>query len=104
EPREFVVVDTGGIADNEEGLAGLTVRQVELAIGEADAVVFVVDARDGLLPTDQAILGRLRRTGKPVLLAVNKVDGLDEQAALADFMRLGFSSPLPIAASHSRGV
>ncbi len=104
EPRDFVVVDTGGIADSEEGLAGLTARQVELAIGEADAVVFVVDARDGLLPTDQAILGRLRRAGKPVLLAVNKVDGLDEQTALADFMRLGFASPLPVAASHSRGV
>jgi len=104
EPRRFVVVDTGGLADVEEGLAGLTARQVELAIAQADAIVFIVDARDGLLPTDQAILERLRRTGKPALLAVNKIDGLDESAALADFARLGMAKPLPIAASHSRGI
>lgn len=104
EPRRFVVVDTGGIADSEEGLAGLTARQVGHAIDEADAIVFVVDARDGLLPTDQAILERLRKAGKPVLLAVNKTDGLDEAAALADFSRLGFATALPMAASHARGV
>ncbi|WP_440223025.1 ribosome biogenesis GTPase Der [Dokdonella sp. MW10] len=102
--RHFVVVDTGGLADSEEGLAGLTARQVELAIGEADVVLFVVDARDGLLPTDQAILARLRRAAKPVLLAVNKVDGLDETVATADFATLGFASALPLAASHGRGV
>ena len=104
EPRRFVVVDTGGLADSEEGLAGLTARQVGLAIDEADAIVFVVDARDGLLPTDQAILERLRKADKPVLLAVNKTDGLDEVAALADFSRLGFAKALPMAASHARGV
>ena len=67
-------------------------------------VVFVVDARDGLLPTDQAILERLRRTSKPLLLAINKVDGLDESAALADFARLGMAAPLPLAASHGHGT
>ena len=104
EPRRFVVVDTGGLADSEEGLAGLTARQVGHAIDEADAIVFVVDARDGLLPTDQAILARLRKAGKPVLLGVNKTDGLDEAAALADFSRLGFAAALPLAAAHGRGV
>ena len=59
--RKFVLVDTGGLADTEEGLAGPTARQVELAIDEADLVVFVVDARDGLLPTDQSIIAKLRR-------------------------------------------
>lgn len=102
--RKFVLVDTGGLADNEEGLAGLTARQVELAIAEADVVVFVVDARDGLLPTDQAILERLRRTSKPMLLGVNKTDGLDETIALADFARLGVAAPLPLAASHNHGT
>ena len=102
--RHFVLVDTGGLADSEEGLAGLTARQVELAIAEADVVIFVVDARDGLLPTDQAILGRLRRTAKPMLLAVNKIDGLDETIALADFARLGVADPLPLAASHNQGT
>ena len=102
--RTFVLVDTGGLADSDEGLAGLTARQVELAIAEADVVVFVVDARDGLLPTDQAILERLRRTSKPMLLAVNKIDGLDESVALADFARLGVADPLPLAASHGHGT
>lgn len=102
--RRFVLVDTGGLADSDEGLAGLTARQVELAIAEADVVVFVVDARDGLLPTDQAILERLRRTSKPMLLAVNKLDGLDESVALADFARLGVANPMPLAAAHGHGT
>ena len=102
--RHFVLVDTGGLADSEEGLAGLTARQVELAIAEADVVIFVVDARDGLLPTDQAILERLRRTSKPILLAVNKIDGLDESVALADFARLGMSKPMPLAATQNHGT
>ncbi|MGB0133352.1 ribosome biogenesis GTPase Der [Dokdonella sp.] len=102
--RHFVLVDTGGLADSEEGLAGLTAHQVELAIAEADVVIFVVDARDGLLPTDQAILERLRRTSKPMLLAVNKIDGLDETVALADFARLGIATPHPLAAAQNHGT
>ena len=102
--RHFVLVDTGGLADDQEGLAGLTARQVDMAIAEADVLVFVVDARDGLLPTDQAIIERLRRTSKPILLAINKVDGLEESTALADFARLGVASPLPLAASHGHGT
>lgn len=102
--KPFVIVDTGGIADTDEGLAGLTTRQVEHAIGEADVIVFVVDARQGLLPSDEAILARLRRTSRPLLLAVNKVDGLDELAAVADFAGFGFSAALPLAASHGRGM
>lgn len=102
--RRFMVVDTGGLADDEEGLAGLTALQVQAAIDEADIVVFVVDARDGMLPGDPAILERLRRVAKPILLAVNKVDGLDEHVALAEFAALGIAAPLPLAASHSRGV
>src|SRR5262249_43382598 len=69
--REFVVVDTGGLTGEKEGIGALTARQAELAIDEADRVVFVVDARDGLLPQDRSILDALRRSGKPLLLAVN---------------------------------
>ena len=83
--RKFVLVDTGGLADSEEGLAGPTARQVELAIDEADLVVFVVDARDGLLPTDQSIIAKLRRNSKQIVLAVNKTDGLDENLSLSEF-------------------
>ena len=102
--REFVVVDTGGLTGEKEGIGALTARQVQLAIDEADRVVFVVDAREGLLPQDRNILDVLRRTGKPVLLAVNKTDGLDESAALAEFSTFGFSVSLPLAAAHGRGV
>jgi GTP-binding protein len=102
--REFVVVDTGGLTGEKEGIGALTARQVQLAIEEADRVVFVVDAREGLLPQDRNILDVLRRSGKPVLLAVNKTDGLDESAALAEFSKFGISGTLPMAASHGRGV
>jgi GTP-binding protein len=102
--RPFMVVDTGGLVEDAAGIAALAARQVDAAINEADVVVFVVDARDGLLPTDQAILGQLRRAGKPVLLAVNKVDGLDEAVAMADFAKLGIADPLPLSAAHGRGV
>ncbi|MBS0555874.1 MAG: ribosome biogenesis GTPase Der [Proteobacteria bacterium] len=103
-PREFVVVDTGGLTGESGGIGALTARQVETAVGEADCVVFVVDARDGLMAADRSILDALRRSGKPVLLAVNKVDGLDEASALAEFSRFGLATALPLAASHGRGV
>ncbi len=80
--REFVVVDTGGLTGDKEGIGALTARQVDFAIEEADLLVFVVDARDGLLPQDRNILADVRRTGKPMLLVVNKTDGVDESAAL----------------------
>lgn len=100
----FVVVDTGGLSGDEDGLDGLTARQVRLAIDEADAVVLLTDARDGLLPQDQAILDELRRTGKPMLLAVNKTEGLDESVATAEFAGLGMASPLALATAHNRGT
>ena len=102
--KHFVVIDTGGLVDDAQGLAAQTAQQADIAIEEADAIVLVVDARDGLLPTDRSILDRLRRAGKPVLLVVNKVDGLEENGALAEFAALGVADPLPVAASHGRGV
>ncbi|HET7267129.1 MAG TPA: ribosome biogenesis GTPase Der [Oleiagrimonas sp.] len=102
--RPFVVVDTGGLTDDEAGLDALTARQVRLAVDESDVVVLMVDARDGLLPRDNDILAELRRSGKPVLLVVNKTDGLDETVAMADFAALGFADALPLAAAHNRGT
>jgi GTP-binding protein len=100
----FVVVDTGGFIENAEGLDSQTARQAQFAIDEADVVLFTVDARDGVLPTDRAILDRLRRSGKPMLLVVNKVDGLDENAVLAEFSALGIADTFLTSAAHSRGV
>ncbi|NUO72808.1 MAG: ribosome biogenesis GTPase Der [Frateuria sp.] len=102
--RPFVVVDTGGLSGVEEGLDALTAQQVRLAIDEAQVLVFVVDARDGLLPQDQGILGELRRSGKPILLAVNKTDGLDVEHALGEFARFGMARVLPLSAAHNRGT
>jgi GTP-binding protein len=104
EERPFVVVDTGGLSGSDEGLEGLTAQQVRLAIDEAQALVFVLDARDGLLPQDRSILDELRRSGKPIIAAVNKTDGLDEQAALAEFAAFGIAATLPLSAAHNRGT
>ena len=104
EARPFVVVDTGGLSGKEEGLDALTAQQVRLAVEEAQALVFVLDARDGLLPQDRSILAELRRSGKPIIAAVNKTDGLDEQVALAEFAAFGIAATLPLAAAHNRGT
>jgi GTP-binding protein len=103
-PRPFVVVDTGGLSGVEEGLDALTAQQVRLAIDEAQVLVFVVDARDGLLPQDRHILDELRRSGKPIIAAVNKTDGLDEENALAEFSVFGIAITLPLSAAHNRGT
>ncbi len=102
--RPYLVVDTGGLSGEAEGVDVLMARQTELAIGEADAVLFLVDARDGLTAADEAIAGRLRRTGKPVLLVVNKIDGVEPETARAEFHALGLGEPQGIAAAHGRGV
>jgi GTPase len=102
--RPFVVVDTGGLSGVDEGLDALTAQQVRLAIEEAQVLVFVVDARDGLLPQDRSILDELRRSGKPIIAAVNKTDGLDAQDALAEFAVFGIAQTLPLSAAHNRGT
>jgi len=102
--REFVVVDTGGLTDADEGIAALTTRQAMLAVEEADLVLLIVDAREGLLPHDRSVLDALRRLSKPMRLVVNKIDGVDEYTALADFAALGVADPLPVSSAHGRGV
>ena len=102
--RSFVLVDTGGLPGRDEGIEGLTAQQVRLAVAEANVLVFVVDARDGLLPQDAAILDELRRSGKPVIVGVNKTDGVDEPSALAEFSRFGVTHTMPLSAAHGRGV
>lgn len=104
EDRPFMVVDTGGISGEDEGLAGLTAQQSGAAIDEADIVVFVVDAKHAPLPVDEEILRRLRRTGKPVLLALNKIDAADAHEAGAEYARLGVADVIRLSAAHQRGV
>jgi GTP-binding protein len=102
--RPFLLVDTGGLSEFEQELPRLAAQQAQAAIIEADLVVFVLDARDGLVQYDREIATTLRRTGKQVLLAVNKTDGLDEQVAGAEFAELALGAPLLLSAAHSRGV
>ncbi|MBK5968911.1 MULTISPECIES: ribosome biogenesis GTPase Der [Thiorhodovibrio] len=102
--RPYLLVDTGGLSGGRDALEVLTERQVRLAIEEADHLLFMVDARDGCVAGDLDIAAELRRTGKPLTLAVNKVDRLDADQALAEFHRLGLGEPVAIAASHGRGL
>ena len=103
--REFLVVDTGGFEPvAKEGILREMARQAEAAIAEADVVVFLVDGRDGLAPQDRRIADLLRRSGRPVVLAVNKSEGLPAATAAAEFHELGIGEPLPISAAHGEGV
>ncbi|MBQ0757277.1 MAG: ribosome biogenesis GTPase Der, partial [Amphritea sp.] len=102
--RDYMVVDTGGISGDEDGIDYKMAEQSLLAIDEADIVLFLVDGRAGLSPADEMIADHLRRCEKESHVVVNKTDGLDPDVAMADFYGLGLSEPLPIAASHGRGV
>jgi len=102
--RRFIVVDTGGLSDASDELGGLMAQQAWQAIEEADLLFFMVDAREGLTAGDEAIAVALRRSGKPLLLVINKTDGLDEASAMADFYALGLGEIQAVAAAHGRGV
>lgn len=104
EGRSFIVVDTGGIGEGTDGIDAPITTQSRLAMQEADTVLFLVDGRAGCTPADEIIARELRSLHKPIVLVVNKTDGLDATVALADFYRLGFESVHAIAASHGRGV
>lgn len=102
--NEFIVIDTGGIDGSEEGVETRMAEQSLAAIDEADVVLFMVDGRAGLTVADEAIAHHLRKTEKPAMLVVNKVDGIDADAASAEFWQLGMDSMYQIAAAHGRGV
>ncbi|MBI2379762.1 MAG: ribosome biogenesis GTPase Der [Gammaproteobacteria bacterium] len=101
--RRFIVIDTAGIVGDEEGVDALMAEQSMQAVIEADAVLFMVDARAGLIGVDEEIAVKLRALGKKIHLVVNKVDGINENV-LTEFFALGLGDPFPIAAVHGRGV
>ncbi len=102
--RTVVLVDTGGIGEAESGIDVAMEQQTRLALEEADLVVFVLDARSGLTAGDEVVATELRRSHKPVLLVVNKSDGVDIDQALAEFHGLGFGEPNPVSATHGHGL
>ncbi len=103
--RRFDLIDTGGmgIIDLPE-LADRIESQIDVAVEEAAALVFLTDVRDGLTAADQEIAARLHRAGKPVILAVNKVDNEEREPAVAEFSALGFGEPLAVSALHRRNL
>lgn len=102
--RHFVIVDTGGLGEPDSELAEYVGKQARVAVEEADVVVFLVDARAGMLPDDFELARELRRSHKPVMLVANKTDGIDPNRVQADISELGLPDFYQIAAAHNRGV
>ena len=105
--REYIVIDTGGIAEDAEQPSDLTnnmTRQALLAIDECDLVLFMVDARAGLMPGDYQVADYIRRSGKKCAVVANKVDGMNEDLAGAEFYGLGLGEVYLTAVAHGRGV
>ena len=101
--RRFTIVDTGGWEVDVAGLDAAVATQAEVAVDRADAVLLVVDARVGVTETDAQVVKMLRRSGKPVVLAANKVDSSAQEGDAAALWGLGLGEPYPVSALHGRG-
>lgn len=102
--RRYVVVDTGGLTGDEQGIDLEMAEQSRAAMAEADLILLMVDARAGLNAVDADIARQLRQQSYRVMLVVNKIDGVDPDQVLGDFYSLGLGEPLAITATHGRGV
>lgn len=103
--RPFIVVDTGGFEPVvKEGILAEMAKQTRQAVAEADIIIFLVDGRLGLAPQDRVIADELRKTGRPILLAVNKAEGMRYTAVAADFYELALGEPFAISAAHGDGI
>jgi len=102
--RAYLVVDTGGLEPEGRGVFVEMAKQARTAIAEADAILLVTDAREGLTAQDRAIGEELRRMGRRVFVAVNKTEGMNPDLAAAEFHELGLGAPRAISAEHGQGV
>ncbi len=102
--KTFIVVDTGGLSGEKQDLDDLMARQTRQAMDEADEVVFMVDAQDGLTSGDRLIADLVRKAGKSCRVVINKIDGLDPEQAQADFFALGFAEMSLVSAAHRKGT
>lgn len=102
--HEFRLIDTGGIDIDDEPFMSQITHQAEIAIDEADVIVFVVSAKEGMTEADERVAKILYRSKKPVVLAVNKVDNVEMRAEIYDFYALGFGEPFPISGTHRTGM
>lgn len=101
---EFNLIDTGGIQISEDHMLTLIRQQAEIAVDEADVILFLVDAKTGYTSDDQEIAKMLYKAKKPVVLAVNKVDHMNHEAGIYDFYSLGLGQPFPISGAHGTGL
>ena len=102
--KPYIVIDTGGLSGDAEGIDSVMAEQSLMAISEADIILFLVDAKAGITAADEVILSHLRKQGKKYHLILNKIDNIDVHQAIADFSPLGVGSMHCIAAAHGRGV
>lgn len=103
--KRYIVVDTGGLEPvAPDGILHAMAQQTRLAVDEADAIVFLVDGRQGLLPHDREIAEQLRKTGRRIWLVVNKAEGMQPATVNAEFHELALGDPLAISAAHGEGV
>lgn len=103
--RPFLVIDTGGFEPvAKDGIMHEMAKQTKQAVAEADVVIFIVDGRQGLTPHDKTITDFLRKSGRPVMLVVNKAEGMKYTSVTADFYELGLGDPYVISAAHGDGV
>jgi GTP-binding protein len=102
--HSFLLIDTGGFGGLEDNLSGQVRHQAELAAAEADLIIFLVDGRQEIQPDDLEAAQFLRRSGKPILLAINKMDGPKQEALLPEFFRFGLTPIYPISAEHGLGL
>ena len=101
---EYIIVDTGGLSGEIDGVDPLMAGQVKTAIEDADAVIFLVDGRQGITPADEVIGGYIRQFDKPVQVLVNKSEGADTDIIASDFYQLGLGEPLAISSAHGDNV
>ncbi len=105
EGRDFIIIDTGGIRYDDEAPFASEIRmQVEIAIEEADLILFVVDAREGATSEDAEVAQMLRKTRKPVILIANKVEDFGKHLDYYDFYKLGLGEPIPFSAMHGMNI
>ena len=103
--REFTLIDTGGIEMNKDDVFQESIRsQALVAAEQADVILFLVDSKTGINADDQAVANILRRSNKPVLLVVNKLDNPNDTNAMWEFMQLGLGEPWPVSALHGTGT
>ena len=101
---DFNIIDTGGIEMSDEPLLVQIRSQAEIAIQEADVIIFLTDGREGVTAADEEVAKLLYKADKPVVLAVNKIDNPEMHELLYDFFTLGFGEPYPVSGAHGRGL